>query len=810
MTDADKAKAKAIVDTWYWQPDSWRRTSFVRFYESAPMASDVFKLVLDYLKSETATSIVMAGKLIELGETWKATDAWYQTMPAEKWQGTESTKIRVYQAFRAESDTSGGPYTVENGCQYAVTHKFFWDVAEIPAVPASSSGVSYSLQGVVRDKDTGLYSCVLECRTRVQLDVSLYRTGGTVFDEVQEEQHLGVKAQNVASTGLATSAANGIIVTRKIQKNPDCTSDVINTKTTEISKPNAIVVTERTLRGTRTTVTNRNQNAALPTTGLAVGERRTSRLTDGGCYDTETSQLTAEAAGKVGEECGKTKFEHEHVETDNQAADPGALDAPAPANGIVIRKSVRRTDEGSYDVTTRTTTENPVENAVVVFRKTLRGTVVSRTHRSAAAALDSANMAVGETRRSEVTPGGLHNNTVEQTSPEAPGRIGESCEKQIHVHAHSVQSVVASEPTPIERAPGVGQVLRRQVQKNDLGSYEVTDTATDYSERSAAASGGTALSPTALIVTHDARSAAPTSSPGVNRDVNIDLSPTERGTFTKRQVVTTHNPSGVSISIGAQNARVSLAVQRNQTSANVQSTPAVNRTVDASLTINEHGSFDKVERITDFSPAVATAMSSWATEIASTITTRHDTNRNAVASQGTASAEPDDNGAATTRTTEYTPVPFDSGWITWSSTQKSASGTYHFRLGLRVFCNLSKPPTPPGGTQCSVNAHVNKFGLYDGSITYSELIDWTQATGGGGGSGGSAAGRATFYQYKTDAQGKTWRRSVTVPTRVYYGYGNEGSRAAAVASQVNVAGLTLGGGAVATGAPTEGAWMVNE
>ena len=806
MTDADKAKAKAIVDTWYWQPDSWRRTSFVRFYESAPMASDIFKLVLDYLKSETATSIVMAGKLIELGETWKATDAWYQTMPAEKWQGTESTKVRIYQAFRAESDTSAGPYSVENGCQYAVTHQFYWDVAEVPEVPASSSGVIYALQGVVRDKESGLYSCVLECRTRVQQDVSLYRSGGTVFEETHEEQHLGVQAQNVATTGLAASAANGIVITRKIVKNPDCTSDVINVKTVEVEKPNAVVVTEKTLRGTRRSVTNRNQSAALGTTGLAVGERRTSRLTDGGRYDNETSTLTTEGAGKVGEECVKTVFEHEHVETSNQTAAPAAPDVAAAANGVVVRKSVRRTDEGSYDVTTRTTTETAVSNAIVVFRKTLRGTVVSRTDRNAANALDNSNLAIGETRRTEKTPGGLHNNTVEKVSSDPPGNIGESCEKQTYVHSHTEQSVVAEKPTPVERAPGVGQVLRRQVQKNDLGSYELSDTTVDYSERRAQVSGGSALATSQIVVVHDARSAAATESPSINKDVSIDVAPTERGTFTRRQVVTTHHPKSASAAAGAKNAQVSITVERNQFSAAIPVSPGQNRTVEASVSANDHGSFDKVVRVTNYSPATAVASFNWATERVRVTTTRHDTNMAPTASMGTASAEPDDNGAATTHVAEYTPIPFDSGWIQWESTSKTASGNYRFKHGIRIFCNLSVPPTPPSGSNCSVNAHINKFGKYDGSISYSDLYDW-QLPNNNNNNGGIQNGTATFYQYKTDAQGVTWKRQVTVPTVVYYGSGNEGSRAAAIANQKSIAGLSLSGGAIASGAPTEGKWQ---
>ncbi len=471
MTEADKAKAKAIVDQWFWQPDSWRRTSFVRFYESAPMASDVFKLVLDYLKSETATSIVMAGKLIDLGETWKATDAWYQTMPAEKWQGTESTKVRVYQAFRAESDTSAGPYSVENGCQYAVTHQFYWDVAEVPSVPASSSGVGYTLQGVVRDRETGLYSCVVECRTRVQQDVPEYDTQKTVFQDTKEELHLGVKAGT--SAGKPASVSNGTMVTRRVTKNADCTTDVQNVTTVDKPVTGAAETVTELAAGTRTTTENRNMATKASTANLAPGESVRNEQTPSGRWNQTIVRFARNAVVWLGDVCRKTVFAHVHTTTTNTKERPNFDHVVEAGGGRVVEKSVRKTDDG-YQVSEQTTEEKPVADAAVEARRLLRGTTKTTTSRNQAAPLDMDHLAVGEQRRSQKTDGGLYDNTVVKTTP-AQGKFASDCSQTIFEHRDSSTETMSDAPEDEHAEPaGDGKTTRKVVRLTDEGTVDVT------------------------------------------------------------------------------------------------------------------------------------------------------------------------------------------------------------------------------------------------------------------------------------------------------------------------------------------------
>ena len=303
MTSEEIQKAEAIVREWFWQPDSWHRKSVVRYYESASIQPDVLQLVIAYLKQQETDQLFILNKELQLGETWKATDAWFQTSPSDKWAGTDSTKIRIYQSFKPKADESDGPYTVENGCKYLVTHEFHWDVAEVPTLPASSSGVNYTLQGVTRDKETGLYSCVIERRETVQQDVPLYDTAKTIFETRQEEQHLGVKAADLPTTGQAASVAGGVLVERQVTKNPDCTSDVANVVRTEDPVADAQITVRKTIRGTWKRKVQRNQvpeTEEVDPVVAGVGESAEREKTPGNLRNVTTTEFeSAASAGNI-------------------------------------------------------------------------------------------------------------------------------------------------------------------------------------------------------------------------------------------------------------------------------------------------------------------------------------------------------------------------------------------------------------------------------------------------------------------------------------------------------------------------------
>ncbi len=697
----DKAKAAAIVSGWTWQPAEghnyryrYATRTLTRFYEAASMQPDEVRLVIEYLRDQEIAAgegISLLNRTVDLGEGWKAKDAWYQTTPGEKFANTDSTKIRVYQIlFQAPEDKSGdGPYAVENGCAYKSTHTFYWDVEELPTLPASSSGVEYTMKGVTRDGETGLFSCVVEKRERVQQDVADYMTQETVFEKRSEEQHIGVKADKVASTGKAASVADGKIVTRKITKNADCTSDVANTTITEVAAEGASETVSVGLTGTTKTTVNRNMADKASTDSLDVGERVENVKTEGGRWTQTITTFVKSAALKISEACRKTLFEHTHSTTNVQSKDPGFEHSTEASGGKIVEKSVKRTADGAYQVDEQTTEEKGVTDSVVTVRKTLRGTVKTTLDRNQSEAAETTGLSVGDEVRVEKTPGGLYNNTKSSVTAEATGEIQRSCEKS--------------------------------------GDVRHTDATTK----------------------------------------NV-----------------AENPGGGCVSAGA----------------NIVNRKTVRKT--------EEGTFDVTEEKTTYKPAKAVATTTWPLEKIVTTVVHHDTELKPTATQGTASVTPDDAGAATTTISEYTPTPFETEWITWESTTKTPSGTSTYNHGIKIFANLEKTNLDnikPSGSDVSISAHVNKYGLLDGVISYSNLKSWTRANSNGS-TVGFCEGSATFYQYKTDSLGQTWQRSGTVSTISYVGSGNEGAEANAKANIVLVAGLSLPSRTYAKNPPSFSQW----
>ena len=525
MTSEEMLNAESIIKEWFWQPDSWHRKSVVRYYESAPIQPDVLQLVIAYLKQQETDRLFILNKELQLGEAWKATDAWFQTSPNDKWAGTESTKIRIYQAFKPKADESDGPYTVENGCKYLVTHEFHWDVAEVPALPASSSGVNYTLQGVTRDKETGLYSCVVERRETVQQDVAEYGTSETAFESRKEEQHLGVKQSSVASTGKKASVSSGTIVRRRVTKNQDCTSDVQNETIKEKSVVGAVVEYRKTIHGTIEIRTDRSQNAQVTKTGLAVGETRRSEKTEGNLWNNTVSKTTKDPVGETGEGCERSALEHRHTNLENLATKP-TVEQPAPAINESLQKSVHRTEDDTWDVTT----------TKIVYTPKDTGTIISGT----------------QSARSETKVG-------------------------------------VNQPTiPASGVGGINESRRVTAQPNDHGSFSTTEERVVYIPQAKKATGGT-TSRQETVETGVNQVSVPTAAPAINKQVDVSVSLNDHGSMSTQKRTIVYQKIFKKKTWSDDNYNYEFVTYRNYPEPQ---TPPRGQIVSNSFTPNDHGSYD--------------------------------------------------------------------------------------------------------------------------------------------------------------------------------------------------------------------------
>lgn len=750
MTQAETDIAREIVDHFFWQPAEGHNYRYrgalrtlVRFYEAASMEPDVLKLVIEYLRDQTITGgISLMNRSVDLGTGWKAMDAWYQTAASEKWAGTESTKVRIYQVLMqppAEGNVVG-PLSVENGCQYLVKYTFHWNVAELPTVAASTSGVSHSLEGVVRDHETGLYSCVYVTRERVQQDVDEYTTAKTVFEEQKEEQHIGVRQQNVAGTGKQASVSAGTTVTRKVTKNADCTSDVQNVTTVDKPVEGAAETITELAAGTRTTTENRNMSSKAPATGLAPGESVKNEKTPSGLWNQTIVRFARDAFVWIGEKCRKTLFAHVHETTTNVKDKPDFDHVVEAENGKIVEKSVRKTDDG-YVVDEQETVEKPVSNAAVEVRRTLRGTTHTVTDRNQTAPLEMSDLKVGEQRRSQKTDGGLYDNTRVTTDAQAAGDIGEACERSAGQHTHTTTKNVTDKPSVEIDGASPNQVVRKRAQETEQRTWDLETTTTTLNPATATATGGSAGG-TETVESGTNVPVAPSGPGGVNEEVSVSVTPNDHGTVSYQKRTRKHNPS------------------------------------------------------------TTTATSNLPTETRVTRTTINNTSLSESASQGSASATPNGMGGASTQVTEVTPHPVDSGWITWESTNKTVRGTYTYKCGVRVFKNLSTCPTPPSGVNGNLSVSINQYGLYDGCMTTSEMTKFEERENSSA-DGGSKTGHIAVERRVWDPKKQAWyKERYSASTRTYYGRGNEGSEAAAAASNMYIPGVHLPPRTYITSEPT--------
>lgn len=151
--------------------------------------------------------------------------------------------------------------------------------------------------------------------------------------------------------------------------------------------------------------------------------------------------------------------------------------AAGVANGVLTQRTLSKNSDCTTDVSNAVETEKPVSNAVVERSKRLHAVTRSTTDRNQPTAItDTAGtLKVGETVRSQKTPGGLYDNTHVQVDEEEVGVIGEDCSKTIFEHDHKVHSNVAEKPAPEAAAAGGGHVYGKTARQTEYGTWNVTE-----------------------------------------------------------------------------------------------------------------------------------------------------------------------------------------------------------------------------------------------------------------------------------------------------------------------------------------------
>ena len=170
----------------------------------------------------------------------------------------------------------------------------------------------------------------------------------TVF----EHSHAETEVTGTAPVmGHAAEPGGGKTVQETVRHLDDNTYEHETETREEQAVEDAVEEVHKTIRGTRRTRINRSMPAKASVAALKIGERIRNEQTEGGRWTQTIESVDPTPAGKIQESCQKTALQHIHQRTENVAQDPGAVEAEEVSGGVIHRKEVRRTDEGTFDVT---------------------------------------------------------------------------------------------------------------------------------------------------------------------------------------------------------------------------------------------------------------------------------------------------------------------------------------------------------------------------------------------------------------------------------------------------------------------------
>lgn len=424
-----------------------------------------------------------------------------------------------------------------------------------------------------------------------------YECTRTVFD------HSDTKTSNVASQpgSEAPQPGNGKTYRKTIRRTEEGSYDVSEEVTQELNPGVARRSKRMTVRGIVETTMYRNTSDSSVELSK-VGEEVVVEMTPGGRFNRTVTKASAVSVGDVSSGCQTTIFEHQDYKTTNSAKGDIGSHAQLAGNGKTYERTVRMTDEGSYDITVRTTTEQRVDNAVVAKRRTLRGVVETVTHRNVSDGQAEVSR-VGDEIRVERTQGGLYNRTESRTTPVSAGDIAYGCSDVLAEHVDST-TVNKAEPFSGHLLAGVNEAVSVESRETEEGTFDVTTRRTRFNPVTAAATvnynGDT--HPVESVAEWSGRNFVeiPSDLAGdVNKDVSVSANANEHGSFdvtsriTQYRTVTKYarDPMASVRSTGWNDLEEILHVS-NSASPVSQMVAGSGESIRMDATLNGHGSID--------------------------------------------------------------------------------------------------------------------------------------------------------------------------------------------------------------------------
>ena len=170
-----------------------------------------------------------------------------------------------------------------------------------------------------------------------------------------------------------SSASGGVRVEKRVTFNGDQTADVETVTTTEVAVEDTETVVSEDLFNKVARKTSQNQAASVPQPTFAAGKlvRTTNRKTPGGRFDTTVETTESKAQGAVLKQSEDNLFQYqERVENVNQPTEGSGFTPTLLQSGKMMRTTVRRNADGTYNNDSVSITEHCVTQAVTVEEET--------------------------------------------------------------------------------------------------------------------------------------------------------------------------------------------------------------------------------------------------------------------------------------------------------------------------------------------------------------------------------------------------------------------------------------------------------
>lgn len=481
------------VETWYAQAVSeWRMLRRVEYPYA--FADDVVVRYIDledprdletkvnYLYALTGITDLKVQDEAFSG-AWDTHSAGYQVLVPDK---PRAGTLRLWHAMRRPADTSSVSFLVtEDNCTYKVSLAFRWRRATIATPSTGTSGITYTVQGVNVDRETGLYNYIIEKREQYTTYVKEYVVSETKYSTIYEQKFYGVRKDangiyqldhlgNTPAGWYNTGTdIQGTTYTVGVSKNDNCTADVTQRKEVAKLDVTEAVQRERTVFGDTETVTIRNQLTAVNayvTVADGVVKIQSSKLNDDGTFNnTKITKTAIPSDAIVTKE--RTAFS-DFVSTTLRNQPEAVNDFVSVIGGVITRRMSTKNEDGTYDNTEETRTAIAAE-AVVMRSQTIFSQIVSITNRNQPEAVNAFVAVTGGVitiRTSKKNDDGTFDNTEEtRTAVSRTAKIT-STATQFRASVTTVMSGQATAVNELVTASG-GVVYTRSSELEENGTY---------------------------------------------------------------------------------------------------------------------------------------------------------------------------------------------------------------------------------------------------------------------------------------------------------------------------------------------------